>query len=187
MKNILLIFLGIMMLLYTLAIGSEVFAGQAGQNELENCLSRVVEDTLADCYGQKSDEEAMQQLKFDLNGTLGEDIRIQVKAIDMEKGILSVEIVRAYRQFNGKTKELRAEKTAIVEQEIVTTTQVTVSFFAGEELYKEYCLIQGEDCPMPMLPSELYIGWEEYGAEGSGPITEIRQVMEDKVYVAITE
>ena len=187
MKNILLIFLGIMVLLYTLAIGSEIFAGEVAQNELENCLSREVENTLTDCYGQKSNEEAIQQLKWDLKGTLGENIQIQVKAIDMEKGILSVEITKKYLQFNGKTKELRAEKTAIVEQKMVMTHQVTVSFLVGEELYKEYCLMQGEDCPVPKLPTELYIGWEEYGAEGTGPITEIRQVMEDKVYVAITE
>ena len=187
MKNTILIFVGIVMLLYTLAIGSEIFAGQAGQNELDNCLSRVVEDTLEDFYGQNANEEAIQRLRTDLWETLGEDIQIMVEAIDMEKGILSVEICKEYRQFSGKTKELRAEKTAIVEQDIVPRDQVLVQFLVGEELYKEYSLMQGEDCPVPKLPSELYIGWQEYGTQDLGLITEIRQVEEDKVYVAVTE
>lgn len=42
-------------------------------------------------------------------------LTVDVKACDMEKGILGVSVVRKYRQVNGKIREMRMEKVLIAE------------------------------------------------------------------------
>ena len=96
-------------------------------------------------------------------------------------------VTETYRQMNGRTDRIVCEKTAIIEQARQPEKKVKVEFLVEEEVYKEFVLIQGEDCPIPKLPGEAFIGWELYGAEGSGPVDRIIGVEEDRTYVAITE
>ena len=189
MKNVILIFVGMTMILYSLAIGSTVYSQVSRKNELEKTVSRVVEATLTDCYKKCSAAQTRQQLLHDLAEAFGSErqMDVRIRALDMEKGILSVAVTETYWNLNGKQERIDCEKTAIVEKSLQEETRVTVEFWVEEELYKVFTLLSGEDCPIPKLPGDLFIGWERYGAEGSGPVNVITNVEEDRTYVAITE
>ena len=46
-------------------------------------------------------------------------VEVQVNAIDLQKGILSIKVTKWVEMLNGKEKELVVEKTAIVERAYV--------------------------------------------------------------------
>ena len=58
MKNVILAFIGIFITLYTVTIGFSIFSLETRKNELENQVSRIVENTLEQEY-EAEDEEAV--------------------------------------------------------------------------------------------------------------------------------
>jgi len=43
-------------------------------------------------------------------------VQIEVKGMDLQKGLLSVRVVQYVRMLNGKEREIVVEKTAIIER-----------------------------------------------------------------------
>ena len=189
MKNIIFILLGFYITMYTMAIGNGILSAGIRKNELENCVSRIVTQALEYGYGQSSQEMVKQRIISDLRDSFGmeRNLEVTILANDMEKGVLSVRVTENYRQVNGKERQISCEKTAIVEKKYLEQESVTVRFYVEEELYKEFILTKGEDCPIPKLPGSAFVGWEEYGGREHGPVSEIKDVKEDRIYVAITE
>ncbi len=193
MKHVILSMVGMLIIFYTITIGFSVLSTQTRKNELENNLARIVEVTLENYYlngyGEAELSELQQNLINEIEESLGEDadVLVQIQAFDMQKGIISVRVEESYQQFNGKTKILSCEKTAIVEKRNPEKQMVTVQFLVEGEVYKEYQLLQGEVCPMPKLPESGYIGWQAEGVAADVPLEEIGTVWEDTVYVAISE
>ena len=139
MKNIFLGIIGMFLLLYTTVLQLGMFQIDTRENEIENCLSEVLESTLKDHYyglddinpgvcervpkenlpGYLEEEEIAYQITEDIKLRLGSDsqVDITILACDMEKGILSAEVTQTFLMPGGKEKTLSGKKTVIVERE----------------------------------------------------------------------
>ena len=174
MKNIILAGIGILITIYTITIAFSVFSYETRRNELENVVSRVVENTLEREY-QKGEEEAVKQslieeLTLDV-GTNGA-VEVQVKAIDLKKGILSVKVTERFRQFNGKERSIVCEKTAIVEQHTqqnvikAQSMNAQLCATANNVLTNAYMFYQTHGSTMVFEPGASQEGMIYYGTRG---------------------
>ena len=171
--------------MYVALIGLNVYTIQTHKNELENCFSRVMQQTLENYYRTDDTSVAIQMLEQELADALSqeEDLEVAITCMDLQKGILSAVVTEDISLLNGKQKRLSFEKTVLMDRKAITEPQVTIEFYVNDEIYKTYTLVKGEFCPMPKLP-EGVCGWIEEGNESEGMITSIGAVREDKVYKA---
>ena len=118
MKNTILGIVGIFITIYTIAIGLEVYNIQVRKNQLDNSISRIVQKTLEEYY-QGDNTQAKQALERGIYESLHPNakIEIEVLALDMKKGIISVVVTEEYRQMNGTIRREAVSKTAIMERE----------------------------------------------------------------------
>lgn len=116
MKNTILGILGVFIAIYTIAIGMEAYNAQVRKNQLDNTVSRVVQEVLEAHY-TGNDTQARQNLEERIHDSLHSDaeIKIEILALDMEKGIISIIVTEEYRQMNGNIRTESVSKTAIVE------------------------------------------------------------------------
>ena len=122
MKNIILGIIGIGITLYTLCIGLQILSIQTQKNELEKQVSRIVKNTLEAEYGTGEESMVEQMLLQEITAcvsTKSGNVEVEVKAFDLQKGILSVKVTKWVKMLNGKEKEFVVEKTAIVERAYV--------------------------------------------------------------------
>lgn len=186
-KSVIVAVIGIFIMTYVMLIGTNIYIVQSHKNVLEKHVSRVVENTLEDAYESKDKESALKRLRDEILENREERVSLNIKAIDLEKGILSVEVRERVKLITGSDREIFVEKTAILERVELVDTMVKVTFMVDGEIYKEYHLEKGESCPLPKEPSGLFGGWIEYGGEAMTPIQEVGEVWEDKIYLAITK
>lgn len=128
-KNIILGMIGVFISIYTLLIGLDILMYQTSKNQIEKQVSRIVKHVLETNY-QRDDVEMVKQMmteeilsSFSKNGT----IKVEIEAIDLEKGLLSVSVTKQIQMLNGKEKEIRIEKTAIVDRVYVDEMELEVS------------------------------------------------------------
>lgn len=128
-KNIILGMIGVFISIYTLLIGLDILMYQTSKNQLEKHVSRIVKHVLETNY-QRDDVEMVKQMMTEeilssvsKNGT----IIVEIEAIDLEKGLLSVSVTKQIQMLNGKEKEIRIEKTAIVDRVYVDEMELEVS------------------------------------------------------------
>ncbi len=188
MKQVILAMVGTLVIVYVVMISFSVFSTQTRKNDLENHVGRIIESALKEQYQIGDEEEIAKRLTQEIITSLGneEATTVQIKALDLDKGIISVLVEQEFMQFNGKLRKVACEKTVIMEQKENMQEWVLVQFMVEEEIYKEYQLIKGEECPWPKLPAGCR-GWQELGADSEEPLTEIGEIWEDKIYVAIFE
>ncbi len=186
MKNIILTMIAVALLFYTIGIGFSVMAVQVRKNSLEQHVSRIAERALKEGYKSKDREGTTALILKDLHLALGKDaeFHLEILAMDLEKGLLSIGIEEQYKQFNGKERSLRVEKTVLMERRILEEANISVRFVAGGRLYKEYTLVSGENCPLPKLP-EGYRGWRRLGGQFEEPVSSIENVREGATYEAV--
>lgn len=189
MKQVILTIVGTLVIIYMVMISFSVFSTQTRKNDLENNVGRIIEEALKEQYQQGDEELIKQRVIEEITASLEKsgETQVQVRAFDLQKGIISVIVEHTYLQFNGKQRTLSCEKTVIIEQREMEEECVTVQFYLGNEVYKEYQLVRGEVCPIPKLPEEGYLGWREENSASGVLITEIGEVWEDMIYVAISE
>lgn len=187
MKNVILAIFGFMITLYTFSLMFSVLSLETRKNSLENHVARVVEGFLESAYQTGSEQEVRQRLVWELSQNIDDSgsLTVDVLALDLQKGIISVKVSEAFRQFNGRMRTIVCEKTAIMEQPSVQESKVIVTFKSEGRLYKEYQVEVGEGCPVPRLPEGTFIGWAEEGDLTQELVTSIAQVWEDKTYVAV--
>lgn len=140
MKNIFLGMIGMLLLLYTTLLLLGMFQINSRKNEIENCLSQVLESTITNQYysmenenpgvcenvsrknipGYQNREEIIEQVMGDIRKRLGADSKLDITilACDMERGILSAEVIETFSMPGGKQKKVSVKKTVIVEREI---------------------------------------------------------------------
>lgn len=175
MKNIILGIFGAFLAVYTAIMGLCMYNIYARKDELDNCLSEVLESIMeeyyvGDCFVnfknqysdvqiQKCVEEALR-----LRTNLDSDMEITFLACDMEKGILSVAVKESFPLPNGKTKTISAKKTLISDR-TEEAKEVIVQFYAGDELYKEYRMTEGQKLIPPKSPEGDFKGWKQQGEE----------------------
>lgn len=187
MKNDILGITAIFITIYTVLIGLNIFSIQSHKQQMENHLSRIVKNTLESEYPIGDETTALKMLEEEIGKVASEDaeISIEVQEMDLEKGVLSVLVTETFPTVTGTSKVLTFQKTAIMDRLSVQNPTVTVTFLVAGEVYKEYQIAQGEECPLPKMPEGSFGGWTEYGTEGAAVLKEIGTVWEDKVYVAV--
>ncbi len=128
MKNVILGIIGIFIVIYTVLISLSIYSVQSRKNELENCLSQVVEYVLEENYRPKemlygtgipkSNEEIAKEIEKLIRMRISSDTMVDVYILecDMEKGILSVRIEETYILPNGKIRTDSYAKTAIIDR-----------------------------------------------------------------------
>lgn len=118
MKNIVLGFVGCLLVLCTVLSCLSIYSISVRKNEIENCTAQVVEQTLK-CYYQsgKSYQEVSEAFMQELMTRLGSSSQLMVefRSCDMEQGLLSVRVAEIFTLPGGKEKEVACEKTMIVE------------------------------------------------------------------------
>uniref|UniRef100_UPI004056B6CB hypothetical protein n=1 Tax=Agathobacter sp. TaxID=2021311 RepID=UPI004056B6CB len=117
MKNTILGIVGTWIAIYTIAIAMEVYNTQVRENQLDNAISHIVQEVLKTHY-QGSNAQAKADLQERIKDGLhaGAEPEIEILALDMEKGIISVTVTERYRQANGAVRAVSASKTAIMER-----------------------------------------------------------------------
>lgn len=121
MKNVLLGMIGVLIVVYTLLIGLNVLVVQSHKNELERHLSRTIKNVLEGEF-QHGDEAAVEQmLKEEISDCISPHamVAVEIQAIDLQKGILSVKVTETVKTLTGSKKEIVIEKTAILERPAV--------------------------------------------------------------------
>lgn len=186
-KNVILALIGIFITIYVVSIGLNIYIIQTHKNALEEQVPRVVKQTLEEAYITKDEAVAIGKLKEELIAGKEQMRSLEVKKLDLEKGILSIVVTEHFGLVTGEEREISVEKTVIMEREEMVPSMVKVTFLLDGEIYKEYLLEKGEECPLPKSPSGLFGGWIEYGDANYTTITHIGKVWEDKVYLAITK
>lgn len=118
MKNILLGLIGVMITVYTLLIGLNILTVQSHKNQLERNLSRVVKNVLEGEYEQPSEESILQMMQEEVSDVMQEKGKreVEILALDLQKGILSVRVTEYITTIVGTQKEIVIEKTALVER-----------------------------------------------------------------------
>lgn len=188
-KNVTLGIIAVFITMYMALIGMNFYITQVNKLQLEKALPRSVEHALK--AGMETGDETsvknilQEEIEESISGA--ERIQVEIRTLDLEKGILSVKAVVSYTLLSGEEKTATAEKTIIVERQIPKEPSVTVTFLVDEEVYKEYQLVQGQCCPMPALPSKYFAGWVEYGSASNKIINTIGSVWSDKVYIAVAK
>lgn len=127
MKNVIIGVFGGMMFFYTIMIAVSIYSVQSRKNELENCLSEIVWQTLDNYYVPKilresdyepvSEEKVREEVSEEIERRMHSDSNysITILACDMDMGILSVRVDEKYILPNGKEKSWHYAKTAVVE------------------------------------------------------------------------
>lgn len=189
MKNIILGIAAVFIIIYTVLIGLHVLTIQSHKNQLEKHTSRIVKNMLENEY-QCGDETAVgQMLQEEIEGSISSNgqLFVEIQAIDLQKGILSVKVTERIDTITGKQKDIVVEKTAIMEQTATNLPKVMVTFLIEDEVYKEYEITKGKACPLPKEPSGNFSGWKELGAEELATTDVWTQVWENRVYEAVFE
>ena len=119
MKNVILGIIGILVTIYTLQIGLNILYVQTQKNQLERHVSRIVKHTLEAEY-QKGDASVviqvlLQELKDAISDKNG-NLEIEIQGIDLQKGFLSIRVIKRVEMLNGKEKTVVVEKTAIMDR-----------------------------------------------------------------------
>lgn len=188
MKNIILGMTGLLIMIYTLLIGINLYVFVTEKNLLEKHVSRAVENVLEEYYKDTSESIAENRLKEDILTDEDRDkTSIEIVELDLEKGLISVIVQKDVTLITGKVRQVSIEKTAIIEKLVVSHPRIEVSFMVGDMLYKQYQLTKGEVCPMPKTPAGEFLGWRALNDESSVVIQEIGNVWEDQVYYAVME
>ncbi len=115
------------MFFYTVMIAVSIYSVQSRKNELENCLSEIVWQTLDNYYVPKilresdyepvSEEKVREEVTEEIERRMHSDSNysITILACDMDMGFLSVRVDEKYILPNGKEKSWHYAKTAVVE------------------------------------------------------------------------
>lgn len=128
MKNVILGLVGSLIIVYTVALTLGIYNMNIRKNELENCVSAVLENVLTEYYeGYLSMNEAMipdanivsKQVKDNIIQRVKnpEELVVDVIACDIKKGIISVRVNENFGLPGGIRKDISMKKTIIVDRE----------------------------------------------------------------------
>lgn len=151
------------------------------ENEVENALDIAIESALENVMYDKTytidnTEEFMADFLEDLMLQMDSDSNVHVvcKAIDMEKGLLSIEVTASFLYNNGNQGQVTVERTVVFESAkntASTTTQATeeycvIEYYAigdnGYELYKTLTVKKGSkitNISTPSIADKKFYKW----------------------------
>lgn len=119
MKNIVLGMIGGAVAIYLIVCCLSIYSISSRKNEMENCISQVLEQNLLNYYGGSyTDEEVKAAVKEDLLMRLQSDSRVtvNVRMCDVQQGIISVNLQEEFYLPTGMKKVVECDKTIIAEE-----------------------------------------------------------------------
>lgn len=120
MKNVILGMIGGAIVIYLVVFCLSVYSISSRKNEMENCISQVLEQNLIRYYGgEQSDDAVRTAVTQDLISRLQTDSKIivEVHTCDMQRGILAAVIREEFYLPIGTSKTITCNKTVIAEEE----------------------------------------------------------------------
>jgi hypothetical protein len=138
LKAVILGAIGAFIMLYTVITGLGVYNTETRYQEMETALSQVLKQTLEANYGKQTTEEHKEQLVEDILYRMGSDsdVDVIIHSMHLQKGIISVTVKESFVQLNGKKKELKWEKTAIIDFSLIDyLTEEEIK--KGEQKYEQ--------------------------------------------------
>ena len=165
------------------------------QTELDLALSTAMEEALQGLKeleaGQTKDtEEFVEEFlqRFSVQIASRSQVTVHILDVDVERGLLSVEAVSAFRHPIGRMGTVSRRRTAILEQyrSQEQPEYCRITYLVEGECYKSYYVRKGSIIRIPGKPGiegKEFAGWREAGGEEllslAGTI-----VTEDCTYVA---
>lgn len=145
---------------FVFAVMLTVYGRQIRQEEVDSALSQAIDTTLSGVMRETNytirDNEAfvVDFLKALLVQTNSDSkLTVSVLDADYKRGILSVEITETFRHPNGKEGTVSEMRTVIFDRNHESDqTFQNVRFYVSDRLYKEYKLLKGSACPIPIPP-----------------------------------
>lgn len=119
MKNAILGGIGGVIVIFMVATLISIFEIGSRQNELDNHVPRIIEDTLESYYGTAATQREIQtHLERQLSACISSDsdVTITLDACDMTRGILSVKVKSNFSYPGGKRGCVEIKRTAIVDK-----------------------------------------------------------------------
>lgn len=197
MKNVLLGMIGGFLILYTAVISLSIYSISTRKNELENCLSQIVEDVLEANYvpeelrseetriAGRADIEQQVRDAVGLRIPSDSELQITILACDMEKGILSVRVDESYTMPNGATRNWYCAKTAVIDRKKEPEDYRTIRFVVDGSDYKVYERKEGESYPVPKNPEGSFLYWKAEDNNAVSPWNENATVNGDDTWIAV--
>lgn len=158
-------------MLYLSILGLLIYNQQIRKNELDKIVSSVAKATLLEYYKpwEYLGEEQLQRKENQARVQLEEEIRrrcetnterkIEIKMLDLEKGLVSVKVEETYHLPGGKNKQLQLQKTILMDKPEENENWVQVSFWEGGNCLKEYQAKEGEELPVPQVRGHHILTW----------------------------
>ncbi|MCI8483449.1 MAG: InlB B-repeat-containing protein [Lachnospiraceae bacterium] len=145
------------------------------RNEMETALNAAAEQSLEQLKMKKGYKiETYQELIADFNQSLflqmesDSDIRVEVLAADIEKGLLDVRITEDYYNILGKKEQAICRKSVILEEYTEKRPYHKVTFLVDGEVYDQYTICEGETCVQPQNPkkeNKTFCYWKKPGED----------------------
>ena len=178
MKNIATMISSIILGAITLLIVMTVQGRMNRSTELESNLSSIIEETVEIMtvdkkYDIEHAEEFLADFQENLAAAMYNDanIKVKVRNMDMEKGLLSICAIGEYTHPNGKKGTVACERTVILDKKAAPESEIyTVQFFFTKEdasagiCYKVYQVSSGDTAGMPAAPNlegRQFVGWKD--------------------------
>lgn len=182
----------------TIVIVLTISGGGTRQTNLENDLSDALETSVkeilveAKSNGTIHTEEEMKAALVEniMAGVNDNSISTKVNLIDldMNKGLVSVEVVKEYKQVNGNTSTVSATKTVIVDQPNTARTyqDYTVKYYIDDWVYASYTIREGDDLIQPDNPTQKGSTFAGWAVKGTTQVVTIPDKIHGNVeYVAV--
>lgn len=172
MKNMIMMIISMVIGVLTLMIIMTTEGRSQHSMELQNNLPSVMEEAMYNMAISKDytieDTNALladtlEHLILTLDAPC--DLRVDVLSCDKEHGILSLRATAAFLHPNGNPGQVSCERTVILDTVPEDTLQsFTITFFVGNELYKQYTILANDSITAPVPPEApagmVFHGWK---------------------------
>lgn len=157
------------------------------QDNLQRALERSLATAMSEhTYDINSQEELIADVieNIALYMRDGVDLSLDVKAIDISKGIVSMKATASYTTASGDISVVEAERTVILESYVAfVDAKYTIAFVCKDNsgnsyTYKSYLLSEGANLLVPADPYDNFSGWWLNGKRYT--INEIKQLKATK-------
>ncbi len=122
MKTVIIAITSVICILSVVMIQSSINSKSARESELRDSLSAAVSQTMREVMKQDGDETInkkefvaafLQSFLVKINSDA--DIKVKIIGLDLEEGLLDVEVEAAYKDVKQKEKVLKLRRTVVYE------------------------------------------------------------------------
>lgn len=162
-------------------------------SQMETAVSRNLSGTLSSALARASyvgkDEDALVEdiissILMDSNDNVSTDINI--KAVDIENGIVSVSVTQEYTKLNGNVGKVTCEKCVVIEDNNALNETYTVNYQTEGFNYAIYKL-SGGNMPKPNDPLIEGLTFKYWTLNGERVSPETLPLDKDYTFVAVFE